>query len=133
MEVRDTIIAILEQAHRQAADFANVTEGNFKPTDIDAIYEDAYMAIYQAGMEECAETHFKPGWELTARDVKEAVEEARKAGIMDVLRFMVTTPMTEEVLLYDKRWQAQLEEWGVSNEDPYSDPKEGGQTSLPSV
>lgn len=50
MEAKDRVAEILEEARRRANDLANSTEGNFKEEDIEGIYQDAYMAIYQAGI-----------------------------------------------------------------------------------
>lgn len=54
-EAKDTIKRILDEANKQASDFASITEGNFKPADIDAIYDKAHEKIYQAGMKEVAD------------------------------------------------------------------------------
>ena len=42
-----------------------------------------YQEIFNAGMAKCAETHFKPDWEIKAQDVKDASEEGFKAGIKE--------------------------------------------------
>lgn len=38
---------------------------------------------YQKGKEDCAETHFKPDWEINAKMLLEAINEARRATAKD--------------------------------------------------
>lgn len=55
MEAKDKIAQILKEAKERANELAYLSEGKFQEGEMDSIYQDAYLAIYQAGIREVVE------------------------------------------------------------------------------
>jgi hypothetical protein len=115
MEAKDTVINEDELIQCAIRCFKTFPASNFKLGK--EIASTQAKISFKAGLDECAKTHFKPDWEINAKNLKSGMEEAKKAGIKEVIDWINEDsrlqPFTQVRMINETNWQAKLKEWGI--------------------
>jgi len=129
MEAKKTVEVILKEANRLAEELSYLSK-KFQQGEMDSIYQDAYLAIYEAGIKAGydkreSEIVYNPDYLDFQKGVEDGKIIGRQAGRREVVECLNKLADKFKVSLFkdviqSPLWQDQLIDWEIAKKPPFS-------------